>query len=369
MIDEKLLIFGAGSHARKLADSLRRRGDNVLGFVTTHQSALKELEGLPVFTWETVPHYLRGQCPIACGIFNRSDAYDQLAKTIRANGFSRILWPWDYYPYLHHDLGWCYWLDPNPRPPSAWRQDSDYQEIVSNLADSESRKTLDRILAFRSGSDLEFASYTSHETQYFNPLTLGALNPGKPVSFLDVGAYNGDTLESLIQYAEVTKAVLIEPDPDNLNLLSLNLDRLTRLHQGLNPYVLPVGAGAEHCSLSLSGEGEATTVSINGDTDSRTTRFATITPIDSIMPAECFDFIKVDVEGHDLQALRGMRELLHRSHAVLAISLYHRPLDVVHLPLAVIDLLDGIPYEYFIRQHMHNSFDTVFYAIPGRVKR
>jgi len=367
MIDEKLLIFGAGSHARKLAGSLRIRGDNVLGFVTTHQSAYQELEGLPVYTWETIPYHLQGKCPIACGIFNRSHAYDQLAEIIRANGFSRVFWPWDYYPYLHHDLGWCYWLDPNPRSLSSWRQDSGYQKIVSNLFDSESRQTLDRVLAIRAGGDLAFASYTCPETQYFNQLSLGALNLERPVAFLDVGAYNGDTLESLIQRVAVAKAVLIEPDPANFTLLSQNLLRLARLHPGLNPYALPIGAGDVYSSLSLSGEGEATAVDISGDAGHRTTSFATISPLDSIMPSECFDFIKVDVEGYDLEALRGMRELLQRSHAVLAVSLYHRPLDVVNLPLSVIELLDGLPYQYFMRQHMHNSFDTVLYAIPRKV--
>jgi hypothetical protein len=38
---------------------------------------------------------------------------------------------------------------------------------------------------------------------------------------------------------------------------------------------------------------------------------------------------------------------------------------MVHLPLALAQIVDGLSYRYFIRQHMHNSFDTVLYAIPG----
>jgi len=368
MNDEKLLIFGAGSHARKLARSLQLNSNTVLGFITTQQSPHRDLDGLPVYTWETVPHDLRGNCHIAVGIFNRSDAYDELAAIIYANGFSRIIWPWDYYPHLHQDLGWCYWLDSNPRALSSWQQDPDYLKTVSILADSESRQTLDRILAFRSGHDLDFSSFTSPENQYFNPLSLEVLPTERPVTFLDVGAYDGDTLEALIQHVAVAKAVLIEPDPANYTLLTKNIVRLARLYPDLNPYLLPIGAGDQFTCLSLAGEGEAATVSVAGDPENARTRFTTIAPLDSIMPVDRFDFIKVDVEGHDLAALRGMRELLHRSHAVLAISLYHRPRDVVHLPLVLMELLNGMPYNYYMRQHMNNSFDTVLYAIPGAKK-
>jgi FkbM family methyltransferase len=365
MIDEKLLIFGAGSHARKLARSLHNKRHTVLGFVTTQQSSEQEVGGLPVYTWATVPNHLRGNCLIACGIFNRSDAYDQLAAIIQANGYRRILWPWEYYPYLHQDLGWCYWLDPTPRTLSSWQEDPDYLKLVSMLADPESRQTLDRVLAFRTGGDIDFASYTSSEHQYFNPLSLTALPSDRQVSFLDIGAYNGDTLQELVQHVDVGKAVLVEPEPGNYSKLAQNLSRLAALHAGLNPYVLPLGAGDEFGTLRIDGEGESSTVSNNGDTRQGASRSATIVPIDKMMPSDCFDFIKVDVEGHDLQALMGMQGLLHRSHAVLAISLYHRPLDMVHLPLALAQIVDGLSYRYFIRQHMHNSFDTVLYAIPG----
>jgi len=195
MNDEKLLNFGAGSHARKLARSLQLNSNTVLGFVTTQQSPHRDLDGLPVYTWETVPHDLRGNCHIAVGIFNHSDAYDELAAIIDTNGFSRIIWPWDYYPHLHQDLGWCYSLDLNPRALSSWQQDPDYLKTVSILADSESRQTLDLILASRSGYDLAFSSFTSTENQYFNQLSLEVLPTERPVTFLDVGAYDGDTPE------------------------------------------------------------------------------------------------------------------------------------------------------------------------------
>jgi len=164
------------------------------------------------------------------------------------------------------------------------------------------------------------------------------------------------------------KPVLIEPDPANYILLTNNIVRLARLYPDLNPYLLTIGAGNQFTCLSFAGEGEAATVSVTSGPENIRTLFTTIAPLDNIMPVDRFDFIKVDIEGHDLAALRGMRELVQRSHAVLAISLYHRPRDVVHLPLALMELLNGMPYNYFMRQHMNSFFDTVLYAIPGAKK-
>jgi hypothetical protein len=84
------------------------------------------------------------------------------------------------------------------------------------------------------------------------------------------------------------------------------------------------------------------------------------------MPAECVDFVKIDVEGHDREAIQGMRELLTRSAPVVAVSLYHRPRDFVELTLYLMQTLQGMSYKYYVRQHLYNSFETVLYAIPSQ---
>ena len=85
---------------------------------------------------------------------------------------------------------------------------------------------------------------------------------------------------------------------------------------------------------------------------------------DDLFPWETVDFIKVDAEGADLDALLGITQLIRRSSPVLAISIYHRPNDITEIPIAISNILDGLDYSYFLRQHMFNSFDSVFYAVP-----
>jgi hypothetical protein len=73
-------------------------------------------------------------------------------------------------------------------------------------------------------------------------------------------------------------------------------------------------------------------------------------------------FIKFDVEGGEIEAIIGAKNLILENRPVLAISLYHRPVDLWEIPELLQKLC--INYSFYIRQHFFNSFDSVIYAIP-----
>ena len=367
MIDNDLLIFGAGLHAQKLASALQKCGYSVIGFVVSKISDSTHIKEIPIYTWESLPADFCAKYQFACGIFNRSDSYEELNKIICMNNVVKILWPWQYYPLLSRQLGWCYWLNDNCTSISKIKNDISYSKLHSTLADQESKNILNRVIEFRSGNDLAFSAFNSNDLQYFNNLTLNVLPSNRAIKYLDVGAYTGDTLEQLLQHIEVSKAVLVEPEPLNCKSLIDKVSILGHKYPTLNSYVFPIGAGAKFESISLSGHGEASTLRKVIDTNESSERNVTIAPLDFIIPNDSFDFIKIDVEGYDLEALSGMKELLKRSSAVLAISVYHRAFDIVDLPIFVMELLEGLPYKFYLRQHMNNSFDTVFYAVPFKI--
>jgi hypothetical protein len=84
--------------------------------------------------------------------------------------------------------------------------------------------------------------------------------------------------------------------------------------------------------------------------------------LDEILPNIKIDFIKLDVEGAEAQVIDGARKMINRCRPVLAISLYHKPNDLWELPELLFDLCPG--YDFYIRQHYFNSFESVLYAIP-----
>jgi FkbM family methyltransferase len=72
------------------------------------------------------------------------------------------------------------------------------------------------------------------------------------------------------------------------------------------------------------------------------------------------DFIKMDIEGSELAALRGAEQSIRKWTPRLAISLYHRPEDLFSIPLWLNEL--GCNYEFTLDHYSIHHEETVLYA-------
>src|SRR4029434_5037763 len=72
------------------------------------------------------------------------------------------------------------------------------------------------------------------------------------------------------------------------------------------------------------------------------------------------DFIKMDVEGGETEALIGAAETIRRFRPKLGISVYHSLNDLIRLPQLVHDLLPD--YELFLDHHTIYGEETILYA-------
>lgn len=348
--DRPVWIFGAGHFARDVYAILQAAHLTIRGFIET-QPQRSDLLGRPVLSWAQVAAAPEDQLLIA--IHNRAAPLDQLAKLARTHGFPRIAYPWDIYRCFPDELGWRYWLS-GPEPLLAGLDR--LKALHARLADDESRRCLYRIVAFRLGLDDAYASFRHELAQYFNPLTLAAL-PAHPLSYIDGGAFDGDSLRQLAACHPIAQAYLFEPDPENYRKLADN--------QQASPFpvhCLPLGLMNGYQVLNFSGgQGEGGNLSGSGDLH------VACVALDELLPNTAIDFIKLDVEGAEILALRGARRLLEKHRPTLAISLYHRPDDLWTIPETLDSLCPG--YRLFIRQHHFNSFDCVLYAIHGNSPR
>ena len=84
-----------------------------------------------------------------------------------------------------------------------------------------------------------------------------------------------------------------------------------------------------------------------------------ITSLDEAI-TEPISLLKLDVEGHELEILRGVRGHLHHERPNLAICAYHLPGDLVDLPRFIESLDAG--YRIGLRHHSGTRYDTVLYA-------
>jgi hypothetical protein len=74
------------------------------------------------------------------------------------------------------------------------------------------------------------------------------------------------------------------------------------------------------------------------------------------------DFIKMDIEGAELEALRGAESVLKQFKPKLAISVYHNFKDFWTIPQYLAQL--GLGYRFYLRHFTIHAEETVLFAKP-----
>lgn len=102
-----------------------------------------------------------------------------------------------------------------------------------------------------------------------------------------------------------------------------------------------------------------------GNAASRISKEKTESSIKTVALDNCISepvtFIKMDIEGAELEALKGSREILKRYRPRLAVSLYHKKEDLVEIPAYIKELVPE--YKLYIRHYSNAGVETVLYAV------
>jgi FkbM family methyltransferase len=171
-------------------------------------------------------------------------------------------------------------------------------------------------------------------------------------TFLDVGAYDGDTLRQAQDRLGVTRGIAVEA---NSSLFSSINKVAASYKRGI--LILPHAAWSHRCQLQFS-EVRGGMISVS-ETSNGELQAA---PIDENVK-EGVDLMKMDIEGAELPALEGCKQTL-RTAPDLALAAYHRPDDLVTLPafLATVGYVD--PKFSLHVGHYSDSFDdTILYYV------
>lgn len=122
-----------------------------------------------------------------------------------------------------------------------------------------------------------------------------------------------------------------------------------------NVIVLPNGTWSKNETLYFNSNGGAGSgIRQNGDI-----KIDAIS-IDEAVGKEKVTLIKMDVEGSELESLKGARKTILRNKPKLAICVYHKPEDIVEIPSYLLSLIPE--YKLWLRHYASNEWETVLYA-------
>ena len=75
------------------------------------------------------------------------------------------------------------------------------------------------------------------------------------------------------------------------------------------------------------------------------------------------DLVKMDIEGAEPRALKGMRQAIRSLRPQVAVCVYHQPDHMWTIPAMLMSWLTD--YRFFLRHYSPVRFECVFYAIPA----
>jgi FkbM family methyltransferase len=137
---------------------------------------------------------------------------------------------------------------------------------------------------------------------------------------VDVGTNIGWTVLNFGRLSGLGKVVGFEPDPFNYDVCKKNL----ALNQLSNIELLPVGLGDKESEALLEvrtpGNRGGNRVSLTNTKNSVSIQIKTLDSVSAVTTLSKVDLIKLDVEGYELNVLRGARNLLLKHKPVLFIE-------------------------------------------------
>lgn len=332
-MSQQIVLFGAGAAGHYALKHLRSQGIEPLCFADNNKKFGEEIDGVIIGLPETVKQQYPDATWVACAI-SRPAATEIRTQMKSMDVETKPLW--ECIP-VHHGL------------PSALVFDSIYRLV----RDAESKQELLNQRVFRESPDYDEQRDPSLISELYFPDFICML---QDEHFVDCGAADGDTIRAYLDKIKCSPAYISAFEPDNRNFCKLyrQYGQLPNISLYENAVLDREGEvsfeNAGDYSSHIGGQDV-----VNG---------AKLDEVNFPIPPT---YIKMDVEGAELEAIWGARKLLKEHSPVLAICAYHTSDHLWEIPL----LIHAIQPEYklYFRRYGEGAFEIVWYGVPPeRVK-
>lgn len=196
--------------------------------------------------------------------------------------------------------------------------------------------------------------YCDISDQYFD---LPAIAPDKDGEyFVDAGCFDGGTSRQCSGWCGGNLKMIYAFEPDGKNFQNCH-KTLSKL--GCEFELYECATWSEKTTLRFKpdpGPGWGSSVDKSGEMEIEADS------IDNKLNGRKATYIKMDVEGSELESLKGSSKTIRKYRPRLAISLYHKPEDVFEIPV-FLEKLD-LDYKYYLRHYQTRMEETVLYAVP-----
>ncbi len=332
-----VIIYGAGAVGHDVYDVLRK--NNIIP--TFFCSGLKggyvdPLTGISVIYKDELIAYNNGIIILSIGDKASRDEKKQLKRDFFAMGYkeSQIM---DHYIF-----------EEKVNPAFLLEHEREISKVYDLLSDDESRKVYLQKLRYM--VDYIPVKFQCLNMMYTDP---DIIHFEENEVIIDAGAYDGDSAVLFRHSAGETADIYsFEPDASNYS------DLINRVCDDDKIYPELWGLWKHKDTLCFSEDGNGSShVEKNGRLEVKVTDLDSYCNEKKIAPT----YIKMDIEGAELEAILGAKENIKKNKPKLAICLYHKPEDIYEIPLLIYEF--NPLYKMYIRHYSDCRTDTVLYAV------
>ena len=218
-----------------------------------------------------------------------------------------------------------------------------------SLFDDDSKRIFEGCVEFMLGGELDsLKKITTPKDEVFaNVLKLTAHE-----HYLDLGAYRGDTVDELLHYSggSYGSIIALEPDRRTFKKLCEHIDGM------------PNAAAVQKAVYSSGGVALFNSAAGRQSAIGRGKEEIETVTVDELCEGRDITYIKMDVEGAEIDAINGARETLAVKKPKLNIALYHRFSDIFEIPLLINSI--NPDYQFHLRRHPYiPCWDLNLYCI------
>lgn len=180
--------------------------------------------------------------------------------------------------------------------------------------------------------------------------------------YIDVGAYNGDTIDKFLNISnnKFDKIIAFELEKTNYEQLQASVSKYScNIQNKIKLYNKGLYNIKSFVTITSERENVTISESVKNKEDSN---ILEVVELDTILEKnEKVTYIKMDIEGSEMEALMGASEVIKKWKPKLAICIYHKPEHYWEIPIFIKKLVPE--YKIYIRHYSKTAAETVCYAV------
>ncbi|MBO5397130.1 MAG: FkbM family methyltransferase [Clostridia bacterium] len=336
-----LVLYGTGNGADRIIDILERENIKISGiFSSTAFVRDRFFRGYKVETFEALRSRFPDMRVLMCFGSAREEVLSFVREIAKTNEISA-----PDVPVYGENVFNCTFFEAHKKELSV---------VYEHLSDEKSRETFRKLVEFKLTGKIE----NLFSCEYDNT---DLFNLPENCTYIDFGAYNGDTVLKFYEKFPCSRIIALEPDARNFRKLRENTAHIKNIS-----YYNALVSDSDGTVYLDNNKGRGAHESGKGTLPTKALT------VDSLIQKEKRTLsgplvLKFDVEGNELKALSGAEGTIKELKPVIVAACYHRSEDYFTLPLKILSL--DPTYKIYMRHYKGiPAWETDYIFIPEEIK-